>query len=234
MAKTKGNTQTAPQYGKEYSPRQIEKMIMASERKDSMDQDGEYVPHNPQLKIRKPRALCKPVVASDSDCFEVSNHRSDPRRRRSFPSFCRDFIGQNYGAIAQDLLQLHGSPNPQDKIQFLRFIMEMGKMGYPASQQLDTDGAKSASRDIYAQLERMSTTGIAPEIGKESEAMEEQNADGEAEDGEMSAQSEQRAEDYAIEEVETEVLDNAGYEESEDYDDDGNDLLAQFERFTDR
>lgn len=64
--------------------------------------------------------------------------------------------------------------------------------------------------------------------------MEEQNADGEAEDGEMSAQSEQRAEDYAIEEVETEVLDNAGYEESEDYDDDGNDLLAQFERFTDR
>ena len=233
MAKTKSNQHTAPQYGKEYSPRQIENMIMASEKKDSMLQDGEYVPENPQLKLRKPRALCKPVVASDSDCFELSNHHSDPRRRRSFPSFCRDFIGQNYGSIAQDLLQLHSSPNPQDKIQFLKFVMEMGKMGYPASQQLDTDGAKSASLDIYAQLERMSTTGIAPEIGKESESIEEQNADGEAEDGKMFAQSAQSAEDYTIEEVETEVLDNAGYEESEDYDDD-NDILSQFERFTDK
>lgn len=233
MAKTKSNQHTAPQYGKEYSPRQIENMIMASKKKDSMLQDGEYVPENPQLKLRKPRALCKPVVASDSDCFELSNHHSDPRRRRSFPSFCRDFIGQNYGSIAQDLLQLHSSPNPQDKIQFLKFVMEMGKMGYPASQQLDTDGAKSASRDIYAQLERMSTTGIAPEIGKESEVSEEQYADGEAEDGKTYEQSVQSAEDYTIEEVETEVLDNAGYEESKDYYDD-NDLLSQFERFTDK
>ena len=231
MGKSKGNTNTVPQYGKEYSPRQIENMIRASERNGSMQQEGEYVPENPQLKIRKPRALCKPVVAKDSDCFEMSNHRSDPRRRRSFPSFCRDFIGQNYGAIAQDLLQLHSSPNPQDKIQFIKFIMEMGKLGYPASQQLDTDGARSASRDIYAQLERMSTTGIAPEIGKEAESVEEQYTDEELEKYEMSAQHEQNAEDYVIEEVETEVLDNAGYEESEDCDDEG-DILAQFERFT--
>ena len=126
-------------------------------------------------EIKIPKHVTKPIIPNDKDIYDMTGLKKDPRRRKSWPEFCRDFIGQTQGAIAQDLLELHNSMNPNDRIQFLKFMMEMGKTGYPANAQLDPSETRSITNDIYAQLEAMSTTGIAPTIGQESQYAEKVN-----------------------------------------------------------
>jgi len=143
-----------------------------------------------------------------NDTYNIKPYKETPlsRRNKTFPAFCRDFISQNEGALAQDLLNLHSSPNPNDQIQFIKFLIEMGKIGY-AGMNLDEKDASETKKDIYAQLEAMSTKGIAPAIGKEHELVEEETPQEQNQE-----ETEQPKEE--VEELETEDLGVFGYNPS--------------------
>lgn len=99
--------------------------------------------------------------------------------RKSWPEFCRDFLGQNFGSIAQAMLEL----SQRDKVQFLKFAMEMGKQGYPQAMQVEMSNANATEGrgDIYKTLQAMSAPIAqieSPQSHVESRTIEDNTEDG--------------------------------------------------------
>lgn len=205
----------------------VNRMISQSKRRETKFEEKIKTMEYQDNESTIPKRVTRPVLHDDKDLFERTRMGTDPRRRKSWGEFCRDFMDQNYGAIAQDLLQLHNSPDPASKTQFLKFMMEMGKAGYPTNQNLSAEDAKELKADIYAQLEAMSKKGIAPAIGKEAESLMEEEEQAE----------EQPQEEMVVEELETEELDNSGYDETIEAEveylpaEPKQDLMSQYEQF---
>ena len=110
---------------------------------------------------------------SISDC-EPIQRAMDPRKRRSWSEFCADFVGQNYGAIAQDLLELHNSDDRADHIQFIKFCESMGKTSDPPQTRVNIN-AEINQTDIYAQLIQM--TAINGELPQDDDMQDQDELD---------------------------------------------------------
>ena len=120
-----------------------------------------YLDETPQEYMSTDENLPKaarPIKAGVTD-IEPAWRNPNPKKRMSWPEFCRDFIGQNYGAIAQDMLEMHASDDPSMKVQFLKFIMEMGKQGNPQAMNIDVNAQTHVTTDVYAALSAMANMG---------------------------------------------------------------------------
>ena len=129
---------------------------MSTEPKESLEApyDLEYASSEENL----PRHVNEGMKKTEYKDVEPMWRTQDPRKRKSWTEFCQDFLGQNYGAIAQSMLEIYQT----DKAQFMRFALEMGKQSSPASMQINMDANVKSQNDIYAQLKAMSASPVLP------------------------------------------------------------------------